>query len=200
MRVRMHTICKITCRCQVPLLRDQTVAFELRPVRSSATGPGSGPDQQAGLYAETAQQRGASAGAAQHSAAGNPGQGTGLRGFQLWDASDAAAPAVHLIPSEWREVRRRVHARIIHEVYSSKAERGVVRENIDVTCVLGHWLMAEQDQACVARAFSSKSAAAAAPCIWQQAPGIGADVELQKPSVMQMLHQCMPAADKHAAA
>ena len=105
MRSRKHTVSEVACRLQVPLLQDETVTFELRPMRSSAAGSGSGSDQPASLGAGGAELHGASACAARHSAGDNPGQGTSSGGFQLWCATDAAAPAAHLIPAKWREVR-----------------------------------------------------------------------------------------------
>lgn len=73
-------------------------------MRCSAEGSGLGSCQQASADAEHAQLRSTHASDAQISA-DNPGQGVRPRGFQLWDALDAAAPAAHSNPAEWREVR-----------------------------------------------------------------------------------------------
>lgn len=83
---------------QVPLSRQQPVAFELRRADArdeamlGSAGAGAG-----GL------QRHDAAGSASDA---NPEGGLVLGSFQLWHASDAAAPAANPIPGVWREVRR----------------------------------------------------------------------------------------------
>lgn len=86
---------------QVPLSRQQPVAFELRRADAcvsavlGAAGPGAG-----GLQPRDA------ANAAGSASDATPEGGLVPSGFQLWRASDAAAPAANPIPGVWREVRR----------------------------------------------------------------------------------------------